>query len=345
VKIAIVNNCVPFVSGGAEYLAKALRSKLIEQGHEALLVKIPFKWNPPSAIVEHILACRSLRVAGVDLMIGLKFPAYYLPHPNKVLWLLHQFRQAYDLWGTPYQDLPDTHDGRRIREIVLRSDNTYLREARKIYTISEVTQRRLSQFNGIPSEVLYTPLLRSDHLRHKEYGDYLFSPGRITRGKRQALIAEAMRFVTSNVRLVIAGQPETEADLAELQRIVSSHHLAGRVTVIPRFISEEEKADLFASALGCVYIPYDEDALGYVTLEAFHCRKPVITCTDSGGISLLVRDKVTGREVEPDPVALAEAIDGLAEDRKRAAEWGNAGYEYVKQLGLTWENVIAKLTS
>src|SRR6185437_4337740 len=210
---------------------------------------------------------------------------------------------------------------------------------------SEVTQHRLEQFNSISSEVLYPPLVRSDHLRHKEYGDYVFSPGRITRGKRQALIAEAMRFVKSHIRLVIAGHPEDQADLAELRQIISSHGLAGRVTVIPRFISEEEKADLFASALGCVYIPYDEDSYGYVTLEAFHCRKPVITCTDSGGISLLVRDKVTGREVAPHPVALAEAIDSLVEDHRLPAEWGNAGYEHAMRLGLSWEHVIEKLTS
>ena len=209
-KIAIVNNCVPFLSGGAEHLAEALRIKLIENGHQALVVAIPFKWNPPSAIIEQILACRSLRLPGVDLMIGLKFPAYYVPHPNKVLWLLHQFRQAYDMWGTTYQDLPDTGDGRRIRDVIVRADNTYFPEARRIYTNSEVTQHRLERFNGISSEVLYAPLLRSDHLRHKEYGGYLFCPGRITRGKRQFLIVQAMRFVKSNIRVVIAGHPEDE---------------------------------------------------------------------------------------------------------------------------------------
>ncbi len=278
-------------------------------------------------------------------MIGLKFPVYYVRHPNKVLWLLHQFRQAYDLWGTAYQFLPDTEDGLRIRDIIVRADNTYLPEARKIYTNSEVTQRRLEQFNGIPSEVLYAPLLRSDHLANKEYGDYVFCPGRITRGKRQALAVEAMRFVKSNITLVVAGHPEDGADLAELQAIVAGHQLAGRVSIIPRFISEEEKASLLASALGCVYIPYDEDSYGYVTLEAFHCRKPVITCTDSGGTSILVQDKITGREVAPDPAALAEAIDDLAQNRGSAAEWGNAGYERAMALGLNWENVIAKLTS
>ncbi len=343
--IAIVNNCVPFVPEGADRLANALRGKLIEYGHDAIIINIPFKWNSPSAILEHLLACRSLRLSNVDLTIGLNCPACYVPHPNKVLWLMGHFRQAYGLWGSSHGDLPDGDDGRRIRDIIIRADNTYLREARKVYTGSELTRLRLGQFNAITSEVLYPPLFRSDHLGHKQYGNYVFCPGRITRGERQALAVEAMRFVSSNIRLVIAGQPQDEADLAALQSIVASHRLDGRVTVIPRVISEEEKAGLLASALGCIYIPYSEDADEYATLEAFQCRKPVIACTDSGGLSLLVRDKVTGREVAPEPAALAEAIESFAENRHRAAEWGNAGYERAMALGSNWENVIAKLTS
>src|SRR5262245_12639965 len=97
-KVAVVNNCVPFIAGGAEHLASALTAKLVEYGHEAMLIRIPFSWEPPHKIVESMLACRMLRVPSVDRLIALKFPVYYLSHPNKVLWLLHQFRQAYDLW-------------------------------------------------------------------------------------------------------------------------------------------------------------------------------------------------------------------------------------------------------
>ena len=344
-KVAVVSNCVPFVSGGAEHLAEALRRKLVEYGHSAIAVSIPFRWHPPQSILESLLACRLLRLSNTDLMIGLKFPAYYLPHPNKVLWLLHQFRQAYDLWGTPYQDLPSTKEGERVREAVIRADNLYLREARTIYTNSEVTSERLRKFNGIPSEVLYPPLLKSDHLRHTEYGDYVFYPSRITRGKRQYLLVEAARHLRSNTRVVIAGQPETPADLDLLERTIASHRLESRVTVMPHFISEEKKAELFAGALACVYTPYDEDSYGYVTLEACHCRKPTITCTDSGGTSLLVVDGVTGRQVEPSPESIAEVIDDLAANRQLARDWGEAAYEQMVRLGIHWDNVIAKLTS
>ena len=344
-KIAIVNNCVPFITGGAEHLADSLREKLIEHGHQAILVRIPFRWQPPENIINHILACRLLSLNGVDRVIGLKFPAYFVPHDNKVLWLLHQFRQAYDLWGTKYQDIPDTPEGLRIREVIIASDNQYLREARKIYTNSHVTGDRLIQFNGFKSEVLFPPLNRSDHFFCSGYGDYVFYPSRVTTGKRQALVAEGMKYSKSPVRLVIGGQPELPSDREAVERVIREGKLESRVQFLPRFLTEQEKAELFAGALACAYTPYDEDSYGYVTLEAYHSRKPVITCTDSGGIGILVKDGKTGFVVPPTPEAIGQAMDRLYEDRAAARRMGEAGYESMQALGINWKTVVERLTA
>jgi glycosyltransferase involved in cell wall biosynthesis len=345
VKIAIVNNCVPFIAGGAEHLADALQNQLTERGHQAMLVRIPFRWSPAEHIVDHVLACRLLSIQGVDRVIALKFPAYYVPHENKVLWLLHQFRQAYDLWGTRYQDIPLTPDGLKVQRIIIESDNQYLPEARKIYTNSQVTANRLKQFNNLDSEVLYPPLNRSSHFRCSSYKDYIFYPGRITSGKRQALVVEALGYCKSPVRLVIAGQPELPTDREAIEIRIRQADLESRVEFIPRFITEEEKAALFADALGCAYTPYDEDSYGYVTLEAYHSRKPVITCSDSGGVMLLVKDGETGLVVPPEPRAIADAMDRLYASNREAKRMGEAGYDLMKSLGITWDRVVERLTA
>jgi glycosyltransferase involved in cell wall biosynthesis len=88
------------------------------------------------------------------------------------------------------------------------------------------------------------------------------------------------------------------------------------------------------------YPPYDED-FGYVTLEAFLARKPVITCTDSGGPNEFVVDGLNGFVCEPAADALAGALNALAGDRGRAAAMGDAGYEVAR--GVTWDGVIEKL--
>lgn len=343
-KIAIVNNRVPFIYGGAEFLADSLRDKLIEHGHEAIVIKIPFQWNPPDKILDSMLACRLLKLENTDRVIALKFPAYYIEHPNKVLWLLHQFRQAYDLWGTEYQCLPSNAEGIRIRECIINSDNHSLTKVKKIYTISRVVSDRLKRFNDIESEVIYHPLMDSSIFYCKQYGDYFFYPSRISRGKRQHLVIESMKYTKSAVKLIVAGSPDVKEDLELIESIVKSNHLESKVKIISKFITEEDKANLFANALGCTYIPYDEDSYGYVTLEAYHSKKPVITCSDSGGTDVVVIDGVTGFIVEPEPKALAEAMDNLYEDKKMAERMGRSGLDHILSLNITWNNVIERLT-
>jgi glycosyltransferase involved in cell wall biosynthesis len=344
-KIAVLNNCVPFLRGGAEHLADALTAKLKEYGHDALLVRIPFRWEPPVKIIEHMLACRLMRLPNVDRAIAFKFPAYYVPHPDKVLWLLHQFRQAYDFWGTQFQGLPDSAMGREIRDTIIRADNSYLAEAKKIFANSDVTASRLQKFNNMKATVLFPPLLKQDHFSCVEYGDYVLLPGRLNATKRQGLVVESMQYCKSGVKLLVAGSAESKRDAEAVQSVISTNRLEGRVQFIDRFISEDEKAALFSHALGSAYIPYDEDSYGYVTLESYFSKKPVITCTDSGGISTLVKDGVTGWVVPPDPHALAEAMDRLFEDKPGARRMGEAGYELVKTLQISWDHVIETLTT
>ncbi len=342
-KVAIVNNQAPFVRGGAELLADWLHDKLEQYGHESEVVRLPFQWNPPERIIDHMLAARLVRIANVDRVVALKFPAYYVPHENKVLWLLHQFRQAYDLWGTPYQDLPDTPAGHSIREAIFAADERHLAEAKRIYTNSEIVGHRLSYYSGLPSQVLFPPLPDASAYRCEDYGDYFFLPSRITAGKRQHVAAEAMAHVASSARLVIAGQPESQADRERLAAVIREHDLQDRVEVIDRWIEEEEKLRLLAGARGVVYLPFGEDSYGYVTLEAFHARKPVITFTDSGGTLELVQDRRNGRVVDG-VRELAQALDELTEDRALAESMGAAALQTIDELEISWDRVIACLT-
>ncbi len=63
-------------------------------------------------------------------------------------------------------------------------------------------------------------------------------------------------------------------------------------------MTDETLIELYAGALAVVYPPFDED-FGYVTLEAFLARKPVVTGTDSGGPNEFVVDGVNGYVCEP----------------------------------------------
>ena len=344
-KIAVLNNAVPFVRGGAESLADWLTERLRARGFDTILVRIPFQWDPPERILDSLLACHMMRLRNCDRVIALKFPVYSVPHDNKVVWLLHQFRQAYDLWGTPLQFLPSDARGKRIRDIIRCSDTVSLSSGRGIYTNSHITSERLMKFNQLPSEVLYPPLQKPEQYHCAASDGYIFCPSRMNDAKRQHLLVEAMRYTRTPVRLVLAGRAEDPAYLLRLHEAVERGGLQDKVRILGTYISDEEKVELFSRALGCAYIPYDEDSYGYVTMEAFESRKPVITCTDAGGIDILVRNGQTGTIVPPRPEALAEAMDTLYSDPNKAKSMGEAGRDLMRAMNIDWDNVIQRLTA
>jgi glycosyltransferase involved in cell wall biosynthesis len=342
-KVAIVTNQAPFVRGGAELLAEWLQAELERRGHDTVVVRIPFRWFPPERVLDHILSARLLEIPKADRVIAMKFPAYLVPHHSKVLWLLHQFRQAYDLWNSPHQELTDTPSGRRIRDAVTAADNAFLPEAEAIFTNSRVTTARLKQFNGLDSRVLYPPLVDPAGFRSDPPGDYVFAPSRLSTIKRQALLVEAMAHVRTPVRLVLAGPPDEPQQLRSLEQRIDELGLGERVELQGRWISEADKRELYAGALATAYVPYDEDSYGYVTLESFHARKPVVTCTDSGGTHELVEDGVTGFVVAPQPEQLAEAFDRLYDDRDAARALGEAAHAKLAELEISWDRVVERL--
>jgi glycosyltransferase involved in cell wall biosynthesis len=324
-RILIATVQVPFVFGGAEIHAQNLKNAFIEYGHEAEIISIPFKWYPPDRIPEHILACRLLDIeescgTPIDLVVGLKFPAYYMKHSNKVLWVLHQHRTAYDLWDTDYCDLKHFPNGTQIRDVIVNSDNKFLREAKKIFANSRNVSNRLKRFNDINAKPLYHPPQDADKFYCSDFENYIFYPSRLTDIKRQHLAISAMCYVNSDVKLLIAGMPDNVEYEKRLKRLIKENNLKNKVKLLGG-ISQKEKLDLYANALGVVFVPVDED-YGYITLEGFLARKPVLTIADSGGPLEFVEDNVTGYVAEPSPQFLGEAIDNLFANKTKVSYVG-----------------------
>ena len=100
-RIAVCMPQVPFERGGAE--SSWRRSRTASRAHtRSSSFRLPFKWYPGArplreALVWRLLDLEEAQGRPIDLVIATKFPSYAIRHPNKVVWLVHQFRQAYDL--------------------------------------------------------------------------------------------------------------------------------------------------------------------------------------------------------------------------------------------------------
>ena len=343
--IVVCEAQVPFVHGGAEVHVRELLRELRARGYDAELVSVPFKWYPKEEILPHAAAWRLLDLSEsngrpIDLVIATKFPTYFARHPNKVAWLIHQYRAAYELCGTPYSDFGHNERDLGLRDTLIRLDTEMLGECRRVFANAQNTAHRVEKYNGIKAEALYHPPRMAAALAAAQpaYGDFVLSVGRIESVKRVDLLVSAMAQVDKPIRLVVAGEGTQRANV---EKVAADAGVSDRVTFLGP-VDDHTLLELYRDTLAVLYPPYDED-FGYVTLEAFLSRKAVVTATDSGGPNEFVADGVNGFVRPPAPEAFAEAINALARDRRRAAALGEAGYERARTV--TWDGVIEKLVT
>ena len=338
-RIAVCSPQVPFSRGGAEILAERLTAELKARDHQADLVTIPYKWYPGERLLTQAFLWRLLDLEesdgrSIDLVIATKFPSYVVRHPNKVVWLVHQFRQAYDLDRTELGQFGEEPFDRAMRESVHRLDRQALGEARRLCAISRNVAERLEQSLGLRAEVVVPPPQELD-FRCEAYEDFLLSVGRLDRAKRIDLLLEAVA-QDGSLRCVIAGEGP---DRPRLEEVARRNGLDGRVR-FAGVVGEAELADLYARCLAVYYAPVDED-LGLVPYEAFLSEKPVVTTADAGGPLDVVTDRRTGLVCEPRSPALAEAFRFLRSHPTETREWGREGKRVAERV--TWDHAIERL--
>ncbi|MDX6580724.1 MAG: hypothetical protein QOJ47_2273 [Gaiellales bacterium] len=335
--IAVCAPQVPFVRGGAELLAESLVAALRGRGHEVELVTVPFKWYPGTRVLDQAFLWRLVDLneadgRPIDRVIATKFPSYCVRHPNKVAWVLHQFRQAYDYDGTALGQFSDTPEDRATRRAVERLDTVSLGEARRVFATSRNVADRLRRFNGIEAELLPHPPQALAY-RTRESEGFVLSVNRLDRAKRIELLIEAAR-TEPGLRVVIAGDgPDRE----RLEGLAAG--LNGQVEFTGR-IDDERLADLYARCLAVYYAPIDED-FGMVPYEAFLSAKPVLTTADAGGPLEIVHDRQTGVVVAPEAAAIAAACSYLAGHLDEAKAWGVAGKSIAERV--TWDACVDAL--
>jgi glycosyltransferase involved in cell wall biosynthesis len=356
-RIAVVTVQVPFVRGGSEVLADALCGALRRAGHQVELIALPFSPQTTDALLDSMAACRLIELGlEFERVIALKFPAYLVRHPHKVLWLIHQHHGAYERWGAEF-GLGNLPDGRLARQAVIEADRLVLGEAEAVYAISRTVANRLEASHGLKAPVLFPPPRGDEDFWQAdgeaagpgaEGGGYLFFPSRLAPAKRQELALRALALAAEPVRLVFAGAPDRADYGQELAE------LAGKLGVAERvewrgFVPDQDLRRLYAGCRAVLFPPHDED-YGYIGLEAMLAGKPVITCHDSGGTLEFVQvgpagaaDASTGYLSAPAPAALAAVLDQVWREPEEARRRGAAARRLVVGRNIGWQQTLDAL--
>jgi glycosyltransferase involved in cell wall biosynthesis len=342
-RIAVVTSDVPFVVGGHLTIAHSTVRALKEYGYHADLILTP--QNRFGRQLRAYLANRFYDIEedglgrAIHQVITFRFPSYAVKHPFHVCWLNHRLREYYDQWPFLYSQLGVKGKLKeKIRRSLIHTLDSHLlkHNVTKLYAQSLTIQKRLKQWGRIPSEVLYPPPPQRDY--HTEsYDNFIFSVSRLQRLKRLDLLVESFKYVKNkSLKAVIIGEgPEK----GEITAKIKDNKLEGRVILLGKS-DEKTVLENFATCRAVFFAPEQED-YGFVTGEAFACRKPVITATDSGGPAELVKNGETGFVCDPDPKVMAEKIDRLAENEDLAQRMGEDAYNFISQI--TWEKTIQKL--
>jgi len=98
-------------------------------------------------------------------------------------------------------------------------------------------------------------------------------------------------------------------------QLVGELGISGKVTIVDRYIAEDEMRRYF-SAADLVVLPYKKTVTSGIIATAYGFGKPVLA-TDVGGFHEVVREGCTGKLVPPDdPQALADGIAWFYNNRQ-----------------------------
>jgi len=317
--------------GGAERHFQGLFEGLRAIGCKADLIHIPADEPSFQALLDNHARCAALDLSDFDVVISTKAPTYAVRHPAHVINLIHTVRIFDDMFDDHF--LAPTLENFRQRATLHALEFEAILNAKARFANGKETADRLYRWRGLRADVLHPPLL-STAFQHGPPGDYFFLPGRLHRWKRVDLVIKAVRASSYPLKLKIAGVGEDEDELKRLADSDPRIEFLGKV-------DDDQLVELYAGALAIPFMPLRED-FGYITLEAFASGKPVVTCTDSGEPTRLVRHGENGFICRPDPFAIKEALETLYLNRELAAEMGRNG-EKVADGMPSWADVARQL--
>jgi glycosyltransferase involved in cell wall biosynthesis len=213
------------------------------------------------------------------------------------------------------------------------------RRAARVHATSRYAAERIGRGYGLPARrlrVVPEPIdlaaweaalgaaparrLTSDPLR-------LLSVAHLYPRKSLDTLVDALALVQSPIQAQVVGVgPCLDAWRLRAER----RGLADRV----RFLGHVPFAQLVAEYRACdvFCLPSRQEGFGIVFLEAMAAGRPVLACA-AAAVPEVVPDGVAGLLVPPaDAVALAEALDRLAEDPSLRVRLADGGREHVRQF-------------
>jgi glycosyltransferase involved in cell wall biosynthesis len=294
--------------------------------HQAFLPLYPLAFDRLNlSAFDLIISNASAFCKGIHARPGAVHLCYCLT-PTRFLWMYPEYVAREGLGRLPRTVLPP------LIRLLRAWDRAAADRVTAFAAISVAVQRRIRQFYGRESEIIYPPVAEGAFLPTSpgQPGDYFLSVGRLIPYKRVDLAVRA--FTDLGLPLVVIGDGR---DRAALERLAGPNvRFLGRV-------SEEEKRRYLAGCRAFLF-PGEED-FGIAPLEAQAAGKPVIAFAGGGALDT-IQEGVTGEYFrQPTVESLAEVVRGFEPSRyDPAACIANARRFDTANFQTNWRAFVAK---
>jgi len=302
-----------------------------------------------------------------DIVISTQPPSFSHVHPRHLALFFHHHRVYYDLEDVyveaGFVDDPELH--RRAGQLIREIDQPRLDEVGWFLAGSQTVADRLDHFGGYTNVSLFHagvgvgddaeavpftppgtgPVLSISRMEFPKRSELVVAAAHLLPDQPISLVGTGSRdlWVRHLDHVLGTGQVDAESlgprdiwcNTGREAKLVPdgfrSHvEFAGRVT-------DDDLERRFREAPCVLALAHDED-YGLTAIEGMRQGRPVIVCTDGGGLTELIVHEETGLIVEPTPRAVADAIERLVKDRDLAERLGRNGQERAAEF--SWANAV-----
>lgn len=258
-----------------KYFTPILAEELKKKGHEVDYIFLPF-YKDSLALIEQIVAYSTLEVDCADMLITVGYPACFIPHDNKVIYLMDRLPRFFEYYNSQYGVL-DTPQYSRIKSNVINIEKECFSSCFKLICNSNILQKDIKECHNIDSYIAYLPVINIDttyNIDDKLKEPYIIKESYLLPEERLEIIFEAIKSSKFNIVLSVPRTSKLYRQTLDLQ--IKDYDIEDKVMIIDGFVND----NVYKNASYYISMTYETRRISNGILRALNNNCKIILGSD-----------------------------------------------------------------